>query len=232
MNLESLEARRLFSVTVYEGYPGFYEIHGDDADNYIEASLNMAEATMTVGGQTYSGVQYVVAYGYGGNDSLIITSADGAGLIAASIVAGDGSDIIMLGIDGAVWAGAGNDELYLMDSFRGQAYGESGNDYMNISGATVDADIEGGSGADFIDCSGNASRVVVRGGSGDDTIIGSEFGDELHGDEGNDSLDGGGGDDMFYSYGGGLDIINGGNGYDIAYVDDRDAVDVEQFYVI
>ena len=161
MNLESLEARRLFDVTVSEGYPGFYEIHGDANDNYIEASLNMADETMSINGQTYSGVQYVVAYGYGGNDTIVITSADGAGLIAASIVAGDGTDIIMLGVDGAVWAGAGNDELYLMDSFRGQAYGESGNDYMNISGANVDADIKGGSGSDFIDCSGSACPVAA-----------------------------------------------------------------------
>jgi hypothetical protein len=33
MTTELLEQRRLYSVTVTEGYPGFYEIYGDENAN-------------------------------------------------------------------------------------------------------------------------------------------------------------------------------------------------------
>jgi Ca2+-binding RTX toxin-like protein len=234
MQIESLEARRLFDVTVTEGYPGYYEIHGGEGDDVINVALNMAAESMTVNGETYEYVGYVVAYGYGGNDQISITSVDGPGLIAAAIAAGEGHDTITLAVDGGIWAGPGNDQLYLLDSFRGEAYGEEGNDYMHIAGMTTDAEIRGGDGHDYIDCSANQYGVVVYGGYGNDTIIGSERADQLYGDEGNDYLDGRGGNDMFYARGGGHDMIYGGDGDDIAYLDlDGDAAqDIEQFYYV
>jgi Ca2+-binding RTX toxin-like protein len=230
MKLESLEARRLFDVTVVEGYPGFYEIHGTDESDVIDVAVSMAEESMTVNGQTYEYVSYIVAYGNGGNDSISITTVDGAGVIGASVSAGDGHDQVTLAVDGAIWAGQGNDELYLLDSFRGEAYGEAGNDYMHISGLTTDAEIRGGDGHDFIDCSANRFGVVVFGGCGNDTIIGSDLADQLYGNEGHDVLDGRGGNDMLYAWGGDGDIVNGGAGDDICYADYHDSADVEQVY--
>ena len=251
MNIESLEARRLFDasvthegsaadtiaaadsagVTVTEGYPGFYEIHGTEESDLVEVSINMGQETLTVNGQTYPGVVYVMAYGYGGDDAIIINSEDGIGRIGASVSAGDGDDMIACTVDGAIWAGPGNDELTLHHAFRGEAYGEDGNDYMYISGLTTDAAIYGGGGDDFIDCSSNFYGVVVFGGVGNDTILGSQYADELHGEQGQDLLEGNGGNDTFYAWGGGADIINGGSGDDIAYVDaERDSADAEEIY--
>ena len=232
MNLESLESRRLFDVTVTEGYPGFYEIHGTDEDDSIVVSINMAEESLTVNGTTYQSAGYAVVYGNAGNDAITVTSADGLGVIGASVMAGEGHDTVVLGVDGGIWAGQGNDDIYLLDSFRGEAYGEAGNDSMYISGLTTDAQVSGGDGHDFIDCSSNQYGVVVYGGMGNDTIIGSEYSDELYGEEGNDVIDAGGGNDMIYAQGGGSDQINGGNGNDIAYIDGHDSADVEQIYLI
>jgi Ca2+-binding RTX toxin-like protein len=250
MRLESLEARRLLDATVTEGddatdvvpsggatvtegYPGFYEIHGTAEDDVIDVVIDMAAETFTLDGQTYRGVIYVMAYGYEGNDALIISTTNGPGRIGASVFAGEGHDVVMVACDGAVWGGAGNDELVLYDAFRGEAYGEAGNDYMHISGLTTDAEIHGGDGHDFIDCSANFYGVVVFGGLGNDTIFGSQYDDELHGEAGNDVLEGGSGNDMFYAWGGGADIINGGDGDDIAYADaQHDSAEAELvFYV-
>ncbi len=232
MKIESLESRRHFDVTVTEGYPGFYEIQGTPDDDSIVVSINMAEESLTVNGTTYQSAGYVIAYGYGGNDSITITSVDGAGIIGASVMAGDGHDTVVLGVDGGIWGGQGNDDIYLLDSFRGEAYGEAGNDSMHISGLTTDAQIAGGDGHDFIDCSGNQYGVVVYGGNGNDTIIGSAYADELYGEEGNDVIEAGGGNDMIYAQGGGCDQINGGDGQDIAYVDGHDSADAEQVYLV
>lgn len=234
MNLESLEARRLFDVTVTEGYPGYYELHGTAGNDVITATINMAEETLTVDGTTYAGAVYVVAYGYAGYDEISITSVDGAGLIGAGVSGGDDHDVITLGVDGGVWAGAGDDTLYLFDSFRGEAYGEAGHDYFCIAGASVDAMVRGGDGHDYVDCTGNDYGVVVFGDAGNDTIFGSAYADDLYGGEGNDYLNGGGGDDMLHVDGGGNDTVSGGDGQDVAYVDyQHDLTDgVERVYVM
>ena len=232
MNLEPLEARSLFNVTVTEGYPGFYEIHGTNGDDVIIAQINMAEQTLDVDGQTYTDVQYVVAYGYAGEDFITIASLDGAGIIGAGIVAGPGDDLALLGVDGALFAGPGNDRIYLFDSFRGQAYGESGNDFVDISSACVDAEVYGGEGHDYIDCAANFYGVVAFGGTGNDTIYGSAHDDQLFGGDGQDVIDAGAGADTVYGSGGDWDDVYGGDGYDIAYVDHSDSVgsDIESVY--
>ena len=234
MNLESLESRRLFDVSVSEGYPGFIEIHGDSGNDVIQATINMAEESLTVNGQTYESVVYVVAYGGSGDDWISITSVDGSGSIGAAVDAGTGSDTITLSVDGGVWAGPGDDAIYLLDSFRGEAYGQQGNDYMHIAGLTTDAEIQGGPGHDFIDCRENQYGVVVRGGSGDDTIYGSQLADQLYGEEGDDYVDGMDGNDMIYVQSGDTDYITGGGGDDIAYVDANGdyAENVEQVYYV
>ena len=199
MHIESLESRRLFSVTVTEGYPGFYEVWGDDSANVIDISVSMQNETFTLNGVTYSNVAYIWVYGFGGDDVITVTSVDGWGYIGASISGHDGNDQISLNFDGGIWGGEGDDVLYMSDSFHGEAYGGGGNDQMYISGDCYGAEIRGGDGNDLIDCSGNNCPVTVRGGAGDDTLIGSNYNDVLYGDQGSDRLIGGGGNDYFYS---------------------------------
>jgi len=223
MRLESLESRRLFSVTVYEAYPGFYELQGDDTDEVISVSVSMNDETFTVDGATYTGVCYLFVDGKGGDDSISVTSVDGSGCIGASIVAGDGSDSVSLNFDGAIWGGRGHDQINLGDSFRGEVYGEEGNDRMTISGACVNAEIRGGDGNDYIDCSGNYYGVVVFAGAGNDTVIGSAYDDQIYAEEGHDKVSGGAGNDTFYVQDGSTDEIDGGAGYDFVYADANEA---------
>ena len=219
MRLESLESRRLFSVTVYESYPGFYQIEGDDSDEVISVSVSMNEETFTVDGGTYTGVGYIFINAHGGNDSVSVTSTDGSGYIGASILAGDGSDTVSLNFDGAIWGGRGNDQINLADSFRGEVYGEEGNDRMTIRGACVNAEIRGGDGNDYIDCSGNDYGVVVFAGTGNDTVFGSAHDDSIYAEEGHDKVSGGAGNDTIYVRDGGGDEVDGGDGYDFIYAD-------------
>jgi Ca2+-binding RTX toxin-like protein len=240
MNLEPLEIRSLFSaapssgVYVTQGYPGFYEIHGTDGNDRIDAVIDMNAQTLRVNGDTYTEVQYVVAYGGPGNDYISIRNAGQAGVIGASVDAAEGNDTVVLGVDGVIYAGMGNDNVYMLDSFRGQAFGEDGNDYMNIAVNCADAEVRGGTGADYIDCSMNYYCIVVFGGAGNDTIYGSAFDDQLYGGEGDDYIDGGEGNDTLIGTDGGTDDLNGGDGDDIAYVNVGDAVgpDIEHVYTM
>ena len=212
MKLQRLEPRRLFSIAVDQTYPGFYEIHGDEGANAIIVEVSQSGETFTLDGTTYVGVAYISIFGYGGNDQIHV-NGDGFGYIGAGISAGEGDDDISLNFDGAIWAGSGNDTLSLMDSFRGEVYGEGGDDRMYIIGETVDAEILGGDGNDLIDATANNHGVVARGGPGDDTIYGSEYNDQLYADGGNDYLLGNGGNDTLY---GGW-VVHGGTGSDIYY---------------
>src|SRR3954454_2017435 len=172
--IQPLEQRRLFSVTVSEGYPGFYEIRADDGGNVVDVSVSSANDSFTLNGQTYGGLQYLTVYGGAGDDTIHLT-ADAPSWFGAGIVAGGGNDDVSLNFDGAIWAGNGNDTVRLADAFRGEVYGQAGNDRMYVSGETVDAQIDGGDGNDLIDATGNHYSVVIYGGAGNDTIYGSEY---------------------------------------------------------
>jgi hypothetical protein len=52
MPFESLERRRLFSVTVTETFPGYYEIVGDASDDAIAVSVDQAGESLSLGGST------------------------------------------------------------------------------------------------------------------------------------------------------------------------------------
>jgi Ca2+-binding RTX toxin-like protein len=216
MLIESLETRRLHAVTVTEMYPGFFDVSGDNSHDYIPITVSQAEKSFTLDEVTYTGVAYIYVHGNGGEDHIYVTSIDGTGSIGASVTGDDGNDYIGLNFDGGVWAGAGNDILYLTDAFRGQAYGEAGNDQMHIMGACIDAEIIGDVGNDVIDCSTNLYPVVVRAGEGNDTVYGSAYNDQIYGDGGVDYLHGGGGNDSFY-IDGHAGNVDGGDGHDVIY---------------
>jgi len=209
MFLESLEGRRLLSVTVIEGYPGFFEIYGDDSDNEITLDVNADASTFNLDGQNFNGVQQLTVYGLGGNDQIMVAASHGS-FITASIDGGDGDDAIALNFDGAVRGGNGNDRIYLYDSFRGEAYGGGGDDYIWISGDNVDANIDGGDGDDWIDASSNNYKVFIHGGDGNDVIFGSNFDDHLFGDGGNNAIYGMGGNDTVFIRNGSYDCADGG----------------------
>ena len=212
MTFQRLESRRLFALTVAETYPGYFEIHGDETANSILISVSMGDETFSLDGATYGPVSYLSIFGYGGNDQIHV-AGDGFGYVGAGISAGDGDDDVSLDFDGAIWAGGGGDVLRLSDSFRGEVYGEGGDDEMYVSGETVDAEIIGGDGNDLIDASGNHHGVVIRGGLGNDTIYGSEYNDQIYGEGGSDALFGNGGNDTLY----GGETVNGGSGGDVHY---------------
>ena len=232
MRIETLEDRRLMSATVTEGYPGFFEVDGTAGADTINITVSQAAETFTLDGTTYTGVMDISVAGYGGNDSITVASS-GEGSIGTSVTGGDGNDTVNVNFPGAIWAGLGDDILYLSDSFRGEVYGEGGADQMYVSGACIDPQINGGAGNDMIDATGNLYGVIIRGGAGDDTIYGSSYNDTIYGDGGVDYLYGNGGNDTFYCRGdGAADHVFGGNGTDILYANSNDVhTGVEYVYI-
>src|SRR5687767_8317767 len=101
MHIETLEGRRLLSATVTEGYPGFYEVHGDATDDVIDIAVSQSGESFTLDGATYSGVAYIMIHSYAGDDVITVVSDEGAGSIGASISSGDGHDSVTLNFDGA-----------------------------------------------------------------------------------------------------------------------------------
>ena len=218
MELQTLERRRLLSVTVVEGYPGFYEVYGDETANAIAISISAADSSFTLDGVGYGEATFISIFTYDGND-IVSVAADGPTTVGAGIIAGSGDDHVDLSVEGAIWGDAGDDTLSLTDSFRGEIYGGEGNDRLYISGACASAEIDGGSENDVIDASRSDYGVFARGGSGDDFIMGSPFDDQLYGEQGHDFLHGGAGNDVFYAVDVENDRIVGGAGIDLAYVD-------------
>lgn len=211
MHIESLSPRRMLSVTVSEGYPGFYEVHGDENANVIEIEVSQQLGSFTLDNQTYTGVDFIAVFGYGGDDTISVLTIDGAGVIGTAISGGDGADTLSLNIDGGLWGGDGDDDLVLLDSFCGEAYGEGGSDSITIGGETVDAEIDGGDGDDLIDASAANYGLVISGGAGDDTIYGTAYDDVIYGGADDDEIHAGAGDDDIHS----AEYIYGDDGYDI-----------------
>lgn len=199
MLLETLERRSLLTVTVNQGYPGYFEITGDANDNEIAVSVSQNNYYFVLDNITYFDVMYIAIDGGGGNDTISVTSFDGPGYIAAAVQGGIGNDTIDLGIPGGVWGGDGDDDISLTDSYRGEVYGEAGSDSIHINGENVGAEIRGGIGNDLIEASNSTMSVTLYGGDGNDTITGSVFDDQIYGDNGADLLIGGGGNDTYYT---------------------------------
>src|SRR5687768_2104441 len=102
MNVETMEGRTLLSVTVSEGYPGYYEITGGESADVIDVSVDMDAEAFTLDGETYAGVAYILVDAGGGDDTIRLI-ASSAGYIGTSVVAGDGDDTITVNFDGSIW---------------------------------------------------------------------------------------------------------------------------------
>lgn len=111
------------------------------------------------------------------------------GLALSSV--GTSYDDNLIGVDGVVHAGAGDDGISLSGTAGGVVCGGSGDD--QIFGTTGPDVIWGGGGAD---------EITAKGGD-----------DEIHGEAGVDDIDGGFGDDLIMG-GSGADLIMGGPGRD------------------
>ena len=220
--VESLEPRRLCSVTVSQGYPGYYQIDADNNANSIVVSVNQNAGTFTLNGVNYTGVSYITINGYGGNDYIQVAGSPGP--IGCAINVGDGNDTISLNFDGVIRAGNGQDNIFLKDSFRGEVHTGSGNDQMYISGRCVDAVVYAGDGNDLIDASTNLYGLTIYGGNGNDTIYGSQGGDQIHTGRGSNLICCTAGNNTVYALNGSPDTIYGGSGNDTVYGDRIDTV--------
>ena len=215
MNLEMLERRRLLSVSVVEGYPGFYEVYGDTSSDVI--SVSFSDGAFTIDGTTYGGVAYVTIFGDGGDDVIDVGAAPWP--VGVTVNGGHGNDSVTIHSAGAVFGEEGSDVLRLSNSFRGTAFGGSGDDWIVLAGDCIDPRIDGGDGSDVLDAMGNNFGIFAHGGKGEDAIYGSNFDDQLYGDAGNDLLFGSGGNDVAYSNDQQPDRVIGGAGIDTAYAD-------------
>src|SRR6478752_6436582 len=132
-SIETLEERRHFSVTVTQGFTGYFTIQGTPAADNIDVTVNRTTGTFTVEGITYAGVQHINVIGGDGNDAIRVAGT-GSGSLSASISGGAGNDSISLNFDGGIWGGDGNDNITLYDAFRGQVLGEGGSDNIMVIG--------------------------------------------------------------------------------------------------
>ena len=200
MNLQSLERRRLLSVTVVEGYPGFFEVYGNDEPNAVQIYI-AADSSFTLDGVQYAEASFISIFTFGGDDAVSV-SAEQPTLVG-----------------GAIWGEAGDDTLRLENSYRGEVYGGEGDDIICICGACADVEIDGADGNDLIDLSASDYGVFARGGTGNDTVFGSQYDDRIYGEQGNDFLFGSGGNDVFYAADMEGDRIIGGAGVDVGVID-------------
>lgn len=213
---ERLEKRRLFA-TVFEGFPGYFEVWGTTGDDVISISVDQANSTFSLDGVTYRGVLQVSVYGLDGNDNV---SVGGRGInVSAVIWGGLGDDTLALGLDGAAWGEEGRDTITLRDSNRGEAYGGPGNDTITLRGDTIDARVNGEEDNDVLVAMDNNYGVILFGGVGDDRLYGSKFNDVMFDGPGRDFVFGLGGHDEFDSRDGEPDWVMGGDGNDILWAD-------------
>lgn len=156
---------------------------------------------------------------YGGSFSAMDGEADtllgGAGDDRLYV---DGADLSLGLVDG----GDGVDKLYVQDAGGvtldlaatnvEMAYGSTGDDTLDASGATVNIYLSGGAGLDIL--TGGSGADELRGGDGDDILRGGGGMDEVRGEGGNDMLYGSAG----------ADILTGGEGDDQVYIDELDTL--------
>ena len=219
MNIETMEGRTLFSVTVSEVAPGYYQFDGDSAPDEINISLDMQNGTMSFNDTEYAGVAYIMVNGGGGNDTISVV-ATAPGQIAAGINGDEGCDFIACNFDAVISGGNGGDEIHLGDAYDGMVFGDGGSDCIYVSGYCLGAVIDGGTGGDFIDATESLFGVTIYGGTGDDQIYGSNYDDTIYGGTGADIIVALNGQDGIYSAGdGAIDWIDGGDGQDTLFGD-------------
>jgi Ca2+-binding RTX toxin-like protein len=182
-HLESLEARRMLSVTaLFIPAAGTLSVFGDSANNTIVVSRNAAGNILVNGGAvsviggtpTVANTTLISVFGQRGNDTISLDESNGA-LPRALLFGGSGNDVLT--------GGSGADQLF----------GQSGND--TLLGKGGNDSLFGGDGND-----------ALTGGSGDDQVFGQSGNDRMiwNPGDGSDLNEGGDGTDTTE--------VNGGNG--------------------
>jgi len=161
---------------------GVLTVIGDNADNTIEVSRNVAGDLLVNGGAvrifggtpTAANTSQIQIFGLGGNDQLSLNETNGT-LPRASLYGGSGNDTLI--------SGAAADFLF----------GQAGND-----------NLQGKGGIDFL--FGGAGDDVLTGGAGNDQVFGEAGNDRMiwNPGDGSDVNEGGAGNDTVE--------VNGGNG--------------------
>ena len=243
--IETLEPRRLLSVTVEDGSIVFRGTEGQDqvavwrngAGDFV---VWVDGQTQTVDGDNVNGFE---AIGYGGNDVLRVdfnlalrATLDG-GSGDDRLIGGAASDL-MLGGDGldrfygnagndTLDGGAGNDQLFGADgrdtadysdrtgNLNIQQFPASGSSNFGFAGELDDAE-EDLLGLDVERVLGGSGNDRFVGGDQDNTFVGGDGNDTINGNGGNDALQGQGGNDSLFG-GTGNDFLDGGEGDDSMY---------------
>ncbi|MGD8562978.1 MAG: calcium-binding protein, partial [Desulfarculaceae bacterium] len=156
-----------------------FTVHGNDLDNWIQASQGNDVVMGGEGDDTIVGIQ--------GDDQL-----DGQG--GDDVLLGDGGNDTLEG-------GSGNDDLD-GGSNDDELHGGSGSD--DLDGGFGNDDLYGDSGSDDLD--GGHGDDYLNGGSGSDDLDGSVGDDTLAYDPNDSSIDGGSGTDTLVPAGDGADI--------------------------
>lgn len=105
------------------------------------------------------------------------------------------------------------ENIYNAGTIRGAIFTGAGDDEVHNTGR-IYGDVFLGSGDDYLENIGGAFSGIVSGGDGRDVLVGGNAADTLLGEFGSDQLFGGNGDDLLDGGRGG-DAIDGGTGFDI-----------------
>jgi Ca2+-binding RTX toxin-like protein len=220
---------------------------------YVQIQTGAGNDAVTIGNlNTVTSLQYVIADGGSGNDTLdgsaqaattnymYLYGNDGDDtLIGGSnfsfladysgnntILGGSGGEYIEVGGSGfnVVSMGGGNDYVYAFTSGNLFVFGGDGNDIIDDYG-TGTTFIDGGAGDDYIYRGYATGGSTIFGGDGNDTIFGGQGADNINGGVGNDMIYGS--DPAVNKNGdGAIDTLTGGSGKDTFYLFGADISDL------
>lgn len=197
--IESVEARRLLSVTLNEGV---LRVIGTEAvENVIDVALGSAgQIVVTLNGDVSEhaaeDVRRVAVHGRELDDTIIVGAINARVLVMGHA----GNDTITVNGRRNVIDGGFGDDVLTGSAGRDLIMGGPGHDL--IHGLAGDDILRGGGGND-----------TIHGGDGSDLIAGNRGNDQLFGEAGNDTLVGNWGDDLLDG-GAGRDLLFGGRGND------------------
>lgn len=210
---------------------------GDNASGRLDAAVpsELTAGSYFLAAKTLDADGHV-HYAY--NAPAIAFKQPGVGTVSAGVLRIDGTpsgDSVSATNDGNDVTAVRNGEIQRFSAaalLRVEIYAGAGKDYVDLTGLTLPAYVDGGADADLVN--GGDRNDTLTGGGGPNTLNGGEGNDRLNGSGGNDKLNGNNGDDRIYGNGGsdtlagqgnvdrifggdGDDYLVGGNGNDKLY---------------
>jgi Ca2+-binding RTX toxin-like protein len=170
-----------------------------DLNNHLYLAINGTTDKLTVDRYFLTDAYKVEQVRFA--DSTVWNAAT---LLAKSLIATEGADILVGGAGADVIDGLGGNDTIDGQGANDTLSGGSGND--TIYGGAGDDGLDGGAGVDAL--SGDAGNDVLNGGADDDQLSGGIGNDTLSGDAGRDRLEGGAGGDTYrFGRGDGFDTL-------------------------